>query len=142
MKHLPTFRIPSTPPGVGGVLSRLLVSERKKSGLLVSENPKIGIWSGRRPKIFRDLRLQIQSKTLFFYGKLHSPSAKYKKNPPAAGNNSECTLLHDLIVHQIPIILCPRSKYRRSCWCRSYSWILLYSYTPSLVDVKTYWEKR
>ena len=53
------------PGGGGGVFSRLLVSERKKSGLLVSENPKIGIWSGRRPEIFKDLSTQIQSKTLF-----------------------------------------------------------------------------
>ena len=41
----------SYPPGGGGVVKRLLVSGRKKSGLLVSEKTKIGIWPAEGRKI-------------------------------------------------------------------------------------------
>ena len=103
------------PPGGGGGGHVIIGIWEKKSGLLVSEKPKNCIWSGRRPENLGDLSTRIQSKTLFFNEKIHSQSTKCKKNPPAAGNNYEHASLSDLIMHQIPIIICSRSRQRRSC---------------------------
>ena len=62
------------------------------------------------------------------------------KNPPAAGNNYEYALLHDLIMHQTNnMVQIPRQRR---------SMLIVFRDTsdnctpPPLVDVKTYWEKR